>query len=91
MIRVNVLPNGRLVLPVLLRASLGVEKGGQIMAEIVDGEVRLSTPDVALDRARALFRQFVPAGSPIVDEVITDRRVESASEGEAAAPRDGEQ
>ncbi|MEW9275232.1 AbrB/MazE/SpoVT family DNA-binding domain-containing protein [Gluconobacter oxydans] len=77
MIRVNVMPNGRLVLPVGLRKSLGVEKGGQVMAEIVDGEVRLMTPDASLDRARALFRKYVPAGSSIADEVIAERRAEN--------------
>lgn len=47
--KVNVLPNGRVVLPVDLRRRLGVEKGGQVIAEW-DGEVvRLSTPDRALD------------------------------------------
>lgn len=80
MVRVNVLPNGRLILPVALRKSLGVEKGGQIVAEVVEGEVRLTTPDAALDRARALFRQYVPAGSDIASEVISDRRKENASE-----------
>ncbi|WP_249208426.1 AbrB/MazE/SpoVT family DNA-binding domain-containing protein [Gluconobacter albidus] len=78
MIRVNVMPNGRLVLPVGLRKSLGVEKGGQVMAEIVDGEVRLITPDASLDRARALFRKYVPAGMSITDEVIAERRAENA-------------
>lgn len=80
MVRVNVLPNGRLVLPVVLRKSLGVEKGGQVMAEVVNGEVRLTTPDVSLDRARALFRKYVPAGTSIADEVIADRRAESAQD-----------
>ena len=78
MIRVNVMPNGRLVLPVALRKSLGVEKGGQLMAEIVDGQVRLMTPDASLDRARALFRKYVPAGTSIADEVIAERRAENA-------------
>ncbi|MGY6771235.1 AbrB/MazE/SpoVT family DNA-binding domain-containing protein [Komagataeibacter sp. NFXK3] len=78
MIRVNVMPNGRLVLPVGLRKSLGVEKGGQLMAEIVDGQVRLMTPDASLDRARALFRKYVPAGTSISDEVIAERRAENA-------------
>jgi len=78
MIRVNVMPNGRLVLPVGLRKSLGVEKGGQLMAEIVDGQVRLMTPDASLDRARALFRKYVPAGTSIADEVIAERRAENA-------------
>lgn len=76
MVRLNVLPNGRLLLPVALRRSLGVEKGGQIVAEVIDGEVRLTTPDASLDHARALFRRYVPAGAAIADEIIADRRAE---------------
>jgi len=89
MIRVNVLPNGRLILPASLRRSLGVEKGGQIVAELVDGEVRLSTPDAALDRARAIFRQYVPAGMDIGSEIISDRRNENAQDLAAGASKDG--
>ncbi|WP_244556902.1 MULTISPECIES: AbrB/MazE/SpoVT family DNA-binding domain-containing protein [Fulvimarina] len=77
MIRVNVLPNGRLVLPVALREKLGVQKGGHVMAELVDGEVHLTTPDAALDRARAIFREYVAPGTEIADEVIADRREEN--------------
>ena len=89
MTRVNVLPNGRLVLPASLRRSLGVEKGGQIVAELIDGEVRLSTPDAALDRARAIFRQYVPAGTDISAEIISDRRNENAQDLNAETSRDG--
>ena len=76
----NVLPNGRLVLPAQLRKELGVDKGGQLVARLVDGEVRLTTPDRALDEARTLFRRYVPAGTGIVDEVIAERRAESERE-----------
>ncbi|GGE03147.1 hypothetical protein GCM10011390_22500 [Aureimonas endophytica] len=60
------------------------------MAEVVDGEVRLSTPDATLDRARALFRKYVPAGSSVVDEVIADRRAEDAEDGSAGESDRGE-
>lgn len=89
MTRVNVLPNGRLILPASLRRSLGVEKGGQIVAELVDGEVRLSTPDAALDRARAIFRQYVPAGTDIGAEIISDRRNENAQDLNTNTSKDG--
>lgn len=89
MTRVNVLPNGRLILPASLRRSLGVEKGGQIVAELIDGEVILSTPDAALDRARAIFRQYVPAGTDIGTEIISDRRNENAQDLDAGTSKDG--
>ena len=80
MIRVNVLPNGRLVLPVALREKLGVQKGGHVMAELVGSEVHLTTPDAALDRARSIFRKYVAPGSDIAQEIIADRRKENDCE-----------
>ncbi|MER0240054.1 hypothetical protein [Fulvimarina sp. MAC8] len=82
MIRVNVLPNGRLVLPVALREKLGVQKGGHLMAELVGGEVHLTTPDAALDRARSIFREYVAPGSNISGEIIADRRNENDLESD---------
>ena len=80
--KVNVLPNGRVVLPIDLRRQLGVEKGGQLVAEW-DGEVVcLSTPDRALDEAGALFRSLLSDETSVADEVIADRRTESAKEAD---------
>ena len=80
--KVNVLPNGRIVLPIDLRRQLGVEKGGQVVAEW-DGEVvRLSTPDRFLDEAGALFRSFLTDEASVAGEVIADRRAESAVESD---------
>ena len=74
------LPNGRVVLPVDLRRRLGVERGGQIVAEW-DGEVvRLSTPDRSFDEAGALFRSLLTGEASVACEVVADRRAESAAE-----------
>ena len=86
--RINVLPNGRLVLPAPLRRRLGIERGGQLIAELEGDTVRLTTPDQALDEARALFRRYVPEGAKIVDEVIEDRRKEVAEDADGGRSRD---
>ena len=80
--KVNVLPNGRLVLPVELRRKLGVEKGGHLVAELDGDVVKLTTPDWALDEAGALFRSFLTGDASVADEVIAERRAESAVEAE---------
>ena len=88
--RVNVLPNGRLVLPAQMRRQLGVERGGQVMAEIDGDVVRLTTADHSLDEAGALFRSYVSDGEDIASEVIAERRAEAAAEqggGSGTAPR----
>ena len=80
--KVNVLPNGRLVLPMPFRRKLGVERGGQLVVELEDGAVKLSTPDQALDEAGALFRSILSDDASVADEVIAERRAESVAETE---------
>jgi len=79
-VKVNVLPNGRLVLPVSLRRLLGVEKGGHVLAELDGDAVKLTTPDQSLDEAGALFRSFLTDTASIADEVISERRAESEAD-----------
>lgn len=78
--KVNVLPNGRMVLPVSLRRSLGIEKGGQLVAELDGDVITLTTPDQALDEAGALFRSLLTDDTNVADEIIADRRAESEVE-----------
>ena len=78
--RVNVMPNGRLVLPASLRKVLGVEKGGQLIAELDGDVVWLSTQDQSLDEAGELFRSYLTSDDSVADEVIADRRAENARE-----------
>lgn len=75
--KVNVLPNGRLVLPVSIRRQLGVEKGGSLVAEFDGDAVKLTTPDRGLDEAGAFFRTLLTDDGSVADEVIAERRAES--------------
>ena len=78
---------GRVVIPAEIRRSLGLKEGDTVLFEVRDGEVVLTTRRTRIARAQAMFRQFVPAGSPsLADELIAERRAEAAKEeAEAAA------
>lgn len=69
---------GRLVVPADIRAAMQVGEDGLLHATLHRGELRLVTPRVALDRARAVLRRHVPPGVSMVDELIAERRVEAA-------------
>ncbi len=69
----TIAPNGRIVIPANMRAELGWQKGGKLLARLVDGAVVLEPIDAAIRRAQALVRQYVPANSGLVDELIAER------------------
>jgi len=78
--KVKILPNGRLLLPVSLRRCLGVEKGGHLVAELDGDVVKLTTPDRSLDDAGVLFRSLLTDDANVADEVISDRRAENEAD-----------
>jgi bifunctional DNA-binding transcriptional regulator/antitoxin component of YhaV-PrlF toxin-antitoxin module len=75
-------PDGRVVIPATFRAALGVAEGDTLIASIDNGELNLLTRRAAVRRAQAIVRQFVPAGTSLVDELIEDRRREVEREQE---------
>jgi AbrB family looped-hinge helix DNA binding protein len=73
--------NGRITIPSNIRAALGLERGGSVVLEIVEGELRVRSVAQAMERARAISRRIVEGrGSASVDDFITDRRREAARE-----------
>jgi|GEM_PF-252824 len=90
MIQMKMSEGGRVVIPAEIRQSLGLKEGDAVLFEVRDGEVVLTTRMAQIKRAQAMFRRFVPAGSPsLADELIAERRAEAAQEAaEAAAAAD---
>ena len=71
--------DGRVLIPAELRRQMRLESGGMVNAELVDGELRLLSPAVALDRLERLFAPL-RAGPSLVDELLAERRAEAARE-----------
>jgi AbrB family looped-hinge helix DNA binding protein len=79
--RLKIGPGGRVVIPADMRAALGVAEGDTLLASVVDGEMRLISMPMAIRRAQAIVRAYIPAGGPsLVDELIADRRQEAEDE-----------
>lgn len=78
--KVQIGAGGRLVIPAEMRAAMGVAEGDMLMARVVDGELRLLSPQVAIKKAQSLVRQFVPEGVSLVDELIEEREAEVRKE-----------
>jgi bifunctional DNA-binding transcriptional regulator/antitoxin component of YhaV-PrlF toxin-antitoxin module len=67
--------NGRVTFPVQFRKELGLERGGDVIIELADGELRVRTVASVMARARSLARQLVTdkQGSS-VNDFLADRR-----------------
>jgi bifunctional DNA-binding transcriptional regulator/antitoxin component of YhaV-PrlF toxin-antitoxin module len=82
-ITVKVEKNGKLLLPVNVRRILKIRDGETDLVVRVDEERRsltVETREDALVRARARVAQYVPAGTMLSEELMADRREESANE-----------
>lgn len=74
-------PQGRLVIPAIIRKSLGIEVGSTLVASIVDGKLVLETQAQLLNQFYSRFAKArMQPGDSIVDELIAERRSEAARE-----------
>lgn len=71
---------GRLLVPVEFRRAMQIAEGDELMARVVDGELRLITPAMAVKRAQKLVRELIPGDESLADSLIADRRREAAKE-----------
>ena len=74
--------NGRLVLPKMVRETLGLTDGGTVVFSVEGGEVKLTSIQQSIKRAQALYRQYA-TDSLTVDDFIAERRAEADREDEA--------
>ncbi len=66
--------NGRVVIPKALREQLGLREGDEMIVEIEDGRLVLSTREARLQHARAMIEKYCKTAEPVVDEFIAERR-----------------
>ncbi len=72
--------NGRVVIPASIRRALGLEPGDELVLRVEDDELRVTTPRKRAERAQRLFKKYVGEGVRLSDELVADRRKESAGE-----------
>ena len=78
--RTRINENGRLVIPASIRRALGLQSGDEVVLLVEDNELRMTTPRKRAERAQQLFKKYVGEGVHLSDELIADRRKESAGE-----------
>ncbi|MBX3492897.1 MAG: AbrB/MazE/SpoVT family DNA-binding domain-containing protein [Parvibaculum sp.] len=71
---------GRVVIPASVREAMGIKEGDRLVVRFADGELKLMSKQLALQRAQEVVRKLVPPGVSLADELIADRRREAAEE-----------
>ena len=80
--RVNVGPQGRVVIPARLRRILAIDQGDTLVARVEDGRIVLEKREQVLARLRRRFEK-VPGEVSLANELISERREEARREQEA--------
>ncbi len=73
--------SGRLTIPAKFRKAVGLDRGGEVVVELDDREIRIRTVDEVVDHAQTLTRRLLgdnPNAS--LDAFLAERRREGASE-----------
>jgi len=83
-LRGHVSETGRLSLPAELRRAVGLERGGPVRIEVIDGAIRIRTMKEVKDRIRALARESGLADKASVSDFMGWRDAERAEEAERA-------
>jgi AbrB family looped-hinge helix DNA binding protein len=81
-VQVAIGPGGRIVIPASYRHALGLSEGDQVMLSMDDGEVRVASRRAKIRAAQDLVAKYVPGNVDLTDELIAERRRESARESE---------
>ena len=78
--RMRINENGRVVIPASFRKRLGIRVGDEVVLQICDNELRITTLKRNIERAQRLVRKHVKAGASLVDELIAERREAARNE-----------
>jgi bifunctional DNA-binding transcriptional regulator/antitoxin component of YhaV-PrlF toxin-antitoxin module len=76
--------SGRLSLPAEVRREVGLEKGGPVRIDLIDGSIRIRTMGEVKDRIRALARSTGLTGNASVSDFLGWRADERAAEAKGA-------
>jgi AbrB family looped-hinge helix DNA binding protein len=66
--------NGRIVIPASFRKALAINAGDEVILQLEDEELKITTRKHRIARAQRNARKYVPRGVSLADELIAERR-----------------
>ncbi|CAN7695531.1 hypothetical protein [Pararhizobium sp. LjRoot238] len=76
----SVATDGSITLPADLRRAMLLDDDGRVTVSVIDGELRVISPMVAVRQLQRRTRDLVPAGTLVSDELIAERRKEAEAQ-----------
>lgn len=81
-------PDGRLLIPSILRQSCDLAEGDLLMINIIENKINLEKLDGHIAAAEGLFQDFAVDNKSVVDELIAERRQEALHETDQKAAQE---
>ena len=66
--------NGRLVIPAEIRQALDIVPGDEVVLEMRDDELRITTQRRRIERAQRRAQKYVKGRRSLVNELLAERR-----------------
>ena len=70
----RIAPDGRVLIPLEMREAMALEDDDRVLARVEEGELRLVSPTVAVQRIQSRMRKYRKPGESVVDRFLADRR-----------------
>jgi len=77
---ITVSADGHLLLPADMRRAMMLDADGRASASVVDGELRILSPRVALQQLQRRTQELAPKAGLVSEELIAERRAEAKTE-----------
>ncbi|MGA9659622.1 MAG: hypothetical protein WBQ60_11040 [Asticcacaulis sp.] len=72
--------DGRILIPLDMRRAMKIGADGQLNAALIEGELRLFSPRIALEKLQSYALAHDQGAGSAVDELLTERRIEAGRE-----------
>lgn len=79
-VRGKLVSGGRLQIPAEIRRELNLKDGDSVVLKVRDGELVVRSYREVIKDVQRRFRERIPPGVSLVDELIAERRAEAARE-----------
>ena len=70
----RIAPDGRCLIALEMREAMALEGDDRVLARVEEGELRLVSPTVAVQRIQSRMRKYRRPGESVVDRFLADRR-----------------